>query len=136
MSTMTPAEGEPAPPLPDVQDFKEMVAKCIIFKAVQRLARQKFQAFQANVAAYTVSMMAIRFGNAFDLGRIWECQSISPELLEQIDLWARAINDTLHQTAGGRMVSEWAKRPECNAEVLGRQYSVPAPGIPEIRQAS
>jgi len=136
MSTMTPADGEPAPPLPDVQDFKAMVAKCIVFKTVQKLARQKFQAFQANVAAYTVSMMAIRFGNIFDLGRVWERQSISPELLEQVGLWAREVNDMLHQTAGGRMVSEWAKKPECRAEVLGRQYSAPAPGLPELRQAS
>jgi len=136
MSTMTPADGDPAPPLPDVQDFKTTVAKCVVFKTVQKLARQKFQAFQANVAAYTVSMMAIRFGNIFDLGRVWERQSISPELSEQIGLWAREINDTLHQTAGGRMVSEWAKSPKCKAEVLGCQYSAPAPGIPELRQTS
>ena len=38
-----------------------MVAKGILFKAVQKLARQTFPAFQANVAAYTVSMIAVRF---------------------------------------------------------------------------
>jgi hypothetical protein len=136
MSTMTPADGEPAPPLPDVQDFKAMVAKCVAFKTVQKLARQRFQAFQANVAAYTVSMMATRFGDIFDLERVWERQSISPELLEQIGVWAREVNDTLHRTAAGRMVSEWAKKPECRAAILGRQYSTPAPGIPELRQTN
>lgn len=136
MSTMTPGEGELPPPLPDVQDFKSMVAKGILFKAVQKLARQNFQAFQANVAAYTVSMIAARFGDRFDLGRVWERQGVSPELLTQIPVWAKEVNEALHQTTGGRMISEWAKKPECKEAVLGRRYSDPAPGIPELRQLS
>lgn len=133
MSTMTPADGEPSLPLPNVQDFKLMVSKGILFKTVQKLARQMFQAFQANVAAYTVSMIAVRFGDRFDLGRVWERQGVSPELLAQISVWAKEVNDALHQTTGGRMISEWAKKPECKEAVLGRTYSDPAPGIPELR---
>ena len=136
MSTMTPSDGELPPPLPDVQDFKSMVAKGILFKAVQKLARQNFQAFQANVAAYTVSMIAVRFGDRFDLGRVWERQGVSPELLAQIAVWAKEVNEVLHQTTGGRMISEWAKKPECKEAVLGRRFSDPAPGIPELRLAS
>lgn len=136
MSTMTPGEGELSPPLPDVQDFKSMVAKGILFKAVQKLARQTFQAFQANVAAYTVSMIAVRFGHRFDLGRVWERQGVSPELLAQIAVWAKEVNEALHQTTGGRMISEWAKKPECREAVLGRRYSDPPPGILELRLAS
>lgn len=136
MSTMTPGDGELPPPLPDVQDFKSMVAKGILFKAVQKLARQTFQAFQANVAAYTVSMIAVRFGDRFDLGRVWERQGVSPELLAQIAVWAKEVNEALHQTTGGRMISEWAKKPECREAVLGRKYSDPVPGIPELRLAS
>lgn len=136
MSTMTPGDGELPPPLPDVQDFKSMVAKGILFKAVQKLARQNFQAFQANVAAYTVSMIAVRFGDRFDLGRVWERQGVSPELLTQIAVWAKEVNEALHQTTGGRMISEWAKKPECKEAVLGRRYSDSAPGIPELRLLS
>lgn len=136
MSTMTPGDGELPPPLPDLQDFKSMVAKGILFKAVQKLARQNFQAFQANVAAYTVSMIAVRFGDRFDLGRVWERQGVSPELLTQIAVWAKEVNEALHQTTGGRMISEWAKKPECKEAVLGRRYSDSAPGIPELRLLS
>lgn len=136
MSTMTPGEGELPPPLPDVQDFKSMVAKGILFKSVQKLARQSFQAFQANVAAYTVSIIAVRFGDRFDLGRVWERQGVSPELLAQIAVWAKEVNEALHQTTGGRMISEWAKKPECREALLARKYSDPAQGIPELRLAS
>lgn len=133
MSAMTPAEGEPAQPSPDVAAFKSMVAQAIVFKAVHKLVRPMFQAFQANVAAYTVSLMATKVGGRFDLDRVWSRQGVSQELLAQISVWAREVNDALHRTAGGRMVSEWAKKQECREAVLGARYSEPAAGIPEIR---
>ncbi|MEW6513566.1 MAG: AIPR family protein [Pseudomonadota bacterium] len=133
MSAMTPAEGEPAQPSPNVAAFKSMVAQAIVFKAVHKLVRPMFQAFQANVAAYTVSLMATKVGDRFDLDRVWSRQGVSQELLAQISVWAREVNDALHRTAGGRMVSEWAKKQECRETVLGARYSDPAAGIPEIR---
>ena len=133
MSAMTPAEGEPAQLSPDVAAFKSMVAQSIVFKAVHKLVRPMFQAFQANVAAYTVSLMATKVGDRFDLDRVWSRQGVSQELLAQISVWAREVNDALHRTAGGRMVSEWAKKQECREAVLGGKYSDPAAGIPEIR---
>lgn len=132
MSAMTPAEGEPAQPFPDVAAFKSMMAQAIVFKAVHKLVRPMFQAFQANVAAYTVSLMATKVGDRFDLDRVWSRQGVSQELLAQISVWAREVNDALHRTAGGRMVSEWAKKQECREAVLGARYSEPAAGIPEI----
>jgi hypothetical protein len=132
MSSMTPADGEPPPPTPDVGAYKAMIAKAIVFKTTHKLVRPMFPAFQANVAAYTVSLLA-RAGDGFDLDRVWMRQSISPELLSQIGVWAREVNDALHRTAGGRMVSEWAKRPECREAVLGAIYSKPAAGVPELR---
>lgn len=133
MSAMTPAEGDPAQSSPDVAAFKSMVAQAIVFKAVHKLVRPMFQAFQANVAAYTVSLMAAKVGDRFDLDRVWSRQGVSQELLAQISVWAREVNDVLHRTAGGRMVSEWAKKQECREAVLGARYSDPAAGIPEIR---
>jgi hypothetical protein len=110
-----------------------MVAKAIIFKATQKLVRPMFQAFQANVAAYVVSVLSSRLGERLDLDRVWARQGVSPELLSQIAVWAREVNDILHQTSGGRMVSEWAKKPECRDAVLGATYSAAAGGIPEMR---
>lgn len=133
MSSMTVAEGEPPAVSPDVSAFKSMVAKAIVFKATQKLVRPMFQAFQANVTAYTVSLLAKKIGNTFDLDRVWARQAISPELLSQIGVWAREVNDVLHRSAGGRMVSEWAKRPECRDAVLGASYSEAGGSIPEIR---
>ena len=131
-SMATPEEATP-PASPGVAEFKAMVAKGIVFKATQKLARPMFQAFQANVTAYTVSLLANKCGDRFNLDLVWRQQGVSPELLTQIGIWAREVNTVLHQSARGRMISEWAKRPECRDAVFGATYSGVAQGIPELR---
>lgn len=132
MAELAPANGQEIP-LPTVADYKTMIAKVKIYREAQKLLRPMFQAFQANVTAYTVSVLAARLGSRIDLDVIWVKQALSRELLAQIATWAREVNDVLHVSAGGRMVSEWAKRPECKEAVMGASYSAPAPKIPEVK---
>nr|WP_315186499.1 AIPR family protein [uncultured Albidiferax sp.] len=132
MAGLTPADGQEAP-LPTVADFKAMIAKAKIYRDAQKLLRPMFQAFQANVTAYTVSLVAEKLGDRIDLDRIWAKQAASPELLTQITVWAKEVNDVLHSSSGGKMVSEWAKRPECKEAVIGASYSTPATNIPEVK---
>lgn len=132
MSGLTRTDGLEVP-LPSVTDFKAMIAKANIYRDAQKLLRPMFQAFQANVTAYTVSLVAEKLGARIDMERIWAKQAASPELLAQIAVWAKEVNDVLHSSAGGKMVSEWAKRPECKEAVLGASYSVQATNIPEVK---
>jgi hypothetical protein len=119
--------------LPDVTAYKLVVAKAILFRRTSSLVRPMFPAFQANVGAYVVAVLSRQFGDRIDLMRIWLQQDLSPELKAQVQTWAREVNDILHKTSGGRMISEWAKRPECWAAVSAARYSDPADGIPEAR---
>ena len=132
MASLSGENGEEIP-LPGVAEYKAMIAKTKIFRDTQKLVRPMFQAFQANVAAYVVSVLADRLGDRIDLNRIWIRQGVSQELLSQIAIWAKEVNDVLHRTAGGRMVSEWAKKPECRDAVIGATSSEPADNIPEVR---
>jgi hypothetical protein len=132
MAALTSVDGKEAPP-PTVADFKAMVAKAKIYRDTQKLLRPMFQAFQANVTAYTVSLVAEKLGSRIELDRVWAKQATSPELLAQIAVWAREVNDVLHASSGGKMVSEWAKRPECREAVMGASYSEPATDIPEVK---
>ena len=132
MASLTPTDGQEVP-LPTVIDFKNMIAKAKIFRDAQKLLRPMFQAFQANVTAYTVSLVAEKLGERIDLEKIWTRQAVSPELLAQIAVWAKEVNDVLHSSSGGKMVSEWAKRPECREAVMSASYSVPAINIPEVK---
>lgn len=133
MAGLAPADGQEAP-LPSVAEYKAMIAKTIVYRSTQRLLRPMFQAFQANVTAYTVSLLAEKLGHRIDLERVWSRQALSPELLARIAVWAREVNDVLHTTAGGKMISEWAKRPECREAVMNANYSEVATNIPELKQ--
>ena len=132
MNGLTDADGNETQ-VRDVAAYKQMIAKAIIFKATQKLVRPMFAAFQANVAAYTVSVLSKKTGDRLDLDQIWQEQAISEWLREQVQVWAREVNDTLHASANGRMISEWAKKAECWEVVQAGPLSPTLAGIPELR---
>ena len=133
MTAVLGGEGEPEAPMPTVSSYKEMISKAIVFKRTQSLVRPMFPQGQANVAAYLVSLLANRVGQSFDLERVWNRQDISSELRLQLQTWAVEVYDVLVETARGRMISEWAKKPECWIAVRDSTYSELKSGIPEIR---
>lgn len=126
------ADGETPAALPDVELYKAMIAQAILFKKATSLVRPMFPAFQGNVASYLVSVVADRLGERIDLGKIWMRQDISDALKQQLRIWATEVNDVLHRTSNGRMISEWAKKPECWEAVRTATYSPVSDGIVEI----
>lgn len=120
--------------LPDVPEFKRMIAKAILFRTTQKLIRRMFPAFQANIATYAVSLVANRLGDRLDLDKIWLRQDLSPALKDLIQIWAGEVHNVLHKTSDGRMISEWAKKPECWVAVRVERYTLPAGDIPELRE--
>ena len=119
--------------IPDVQSYKRMIAKVIFFKRVQGLVRPLFPAFQGNVAIYLVALVARCFGDRVDLDRIWEQQDISDGFKAQIRLWAVDVNQALHATAQGRMISEWAKKEECWMLLKEKKLPPPVQPLAEFR---
>ena len=119
----------------DVPELKRIIAKALLYRAVQKTIRGMFPAFQANVTAYTVAVIAHRVGPGLDLDRVWLQQGVSSALREQIATWAREVNDVLHRTAGGRMVSEWAKKEECWDAVRTKRYTEAVVDVPELPRA-
>ena len=119
----------------DVTAFKRMIAKAIVFKAVQKTTRGMFPAFQANVVAYTVAIISHRVGSRLDMDGVWRQQDVSSELRKQMTVWARKVHEVLHRTANGRMVSEWAKKAECWEAVRSGAYVETDADIPELVRA-
>lgn len=118
--------------LPDVAEYKHMIAQVIIFKAAHKLIRPRYPAFQANVTAYTVAILSKLLGDRIDLNMIWQRQNISSALGEQILKWSIEINQLLHGSANGRMISEWAKKKECWEILAAHNYSTTLNDIPEL----
>jgi hypothetical protein len=118
----------------DVLTYKETIAKAIVFKKTQSIVRPMFPAFQGNVVVYLVSLLSFRLGDKIDLEHIWNKQDISPELRNQLQIWAKETNVELYRSSGGKMISEWAKKQECWESVRNMGYSQPMDNIPEIRR--
>ncbi|MGY4526931.1 AIPR family protein [Pseudomonas sp. TE21394] len=118
--------------LPSPEKYKAMIAKAIIFKSAQRIIRPMFPAFQANIVAYTVALLGFKFETNFKFDIVWQKQRISLALEEQIARWATEVDYALHQGAGGKMISEWAKKQECWEKVKNHKYTIPRTDIPEV----
>lgn len=126
-------EGVPPSPPSNVVTYKRMIAKAILFKKAHALIRPMFPAFQGNVVSYLIAVVADRVGDRIDLEKVWISQDISPAFRRQLQVWAPEINAVLHRSADGKMISEWAKKPECWNAVRLASYSPICDGIPEIR---
>lgn len=132
MDSFREQEGVEPPPLPDVAAFKRMIAQAILFRKTQSLVRPMVPAFAANVTTYLVSLLSHRLGDRLNLERIWQSQDLSPRFRQQIQAWAIEVSEVLHRTSAGRMISEWAKKPECWDGVRDAAYSEALSGIPEV----
>ena len=104
----------------------------ILFKKAHGIVRPMFQAFQGNVTIYLISLIANRFGERFALEKIWLNQDISLKLKQQLQFWASEVHEVLQISANGRMISEWAKKPECWEIVRNASYTDIIEGIPEL----
>jgi hypothetical protein len=131
MKRVTMADDE-TPVLPDASEYRHMIAKVIIFKTATRLLKTRFPAYKANVTAYTVALVSLLLGDRISLDLIWQKQGVSTELGNQIIAWSDEVNQTLHRTANGRMLSEWAKKKECWEILSTNKWSAPDMNIPEV----
>jgi hypothetical protein len=119
--------------LPDTAAYKRIIALAILYRAAQKVIRPMFPAFQANVISYTIAVLGHQLGERTDLDRVWNQQDISPGLVELVRTWSTEVNELLHATSGGRMISEWAKKPECWDVIRARAFRMPAGAVPELR---
>nr|WP_314577693.1 AIPR family protein [uncultured Pseudomonas sp.] len=133
MADLSSLEDGATPSQLSVSEYKNMICKAIIFKKTQSLIRPLFPAFQANIAAYTVSVLASQVGGVLDFERIWSKQAISSELCEQIKTLAQEVFEVLQRTSDGKMISEWSKKAECRIALLEHKYTAPSKHIPEIK---
>lgn len=118
---------------PDAEWFKSFVAKTIIFRAIQSTVKsQDFPAYKANIATYTFARIATLIPDVQLTNLVWNSQKISAELQAVIARWTREIDEGLRHTAGGRMPSEWAKKPECWTALSELQLSEPDAIPPEF----
>lgn len=123
----------------DVKWYKEMIAKVILFKAIEkqiktRDAKEIFKQGYVNIASYTVAIVAQRMGDRLDLMQIWQRQDASGPLSRLLWDWAFVVNSVFAQIGAGAQYSELAKRSATWEAVQAASYPDIKEMVPEIRQ--
>ena len=100
--------------------YRELVAKAIIFKSVEKIVSEQpwYQGgYRANVVAYTIAKLAHdieEMGQWLNFERVWRPQAISEGLQEALRISATAVHDVILDTPQSmRNVTEWAKQQAC-----------------------
>lgn len=97
--------------------FKKCVAAAIIFRTVDRmvLTAPWYQkgGYKLNIVPYTISKIidSIPDGYSIDWMRIWQCQSLYPSFVREIEVASKITNDFIIQSHG-IIVTEYCKRKE------------------------
>jgi hypothetical protein len=117
----------------DVAGYKRLIAQVILFKGVQKAVKAGgYQSYQANITAYTVAILSRLLSDRLSLDAIWQRQGLSLQLQAYAGDVARHVDAALRDSAGARMVSEWAKKEDCWMDVRDRTYPQAPSQIPEL----
>jgi len=120
---------------PDSDFYKELIAKAIIYKAAEKIARKhKFPNARANAVAYTVALIAFKTVGRLNLLSIWERQSLTEEMDQLIFDWMPVVWEKMFETAAGRNLTEWAKKVDCWKEIQILDLTIPTGLEKELRE--
>ncbi|WP_089173386.1 AIPR family protein [Bosea sp. AS-1] len=137
---MTSLDAEPTivPNPLDARWYRAMVAKVILFKAIEGLIKTKdakeiFRQGYVNIATYVVSIVSDRLGERLDLEQIWMRQGISGGLKDLLWDWAVIVNSEFNRIAPGQQFSEVAKRSDTWSKIRSAQFPEPNNSVQELR---
>lgn len=99
--------------------FKESVSIAIIYRQLEKLIpRQDWfeKGYRSQIINYTIAkivFMLEQHNMALDLAQIWERQSLSPELSEQLLLVAKRVQQSFNEDKQEANIAQWCKKPAC-----------------------
>jgi hypothetical protein len=119
--------------------YRALIAKVLLFRAVEgviktREAKSVFRQGMANIAAYTIAVVAERLGDSMDFDYIWSRQAVSRAMSSLLWDWAVLVNAEFVRIAAGQQFSEVAKRLDTWTRVRALDYTMPSERVPELRQ--
>ena len=120
---------------PDTAYYTEVVAKAIVYKTAEKIARRHaFTGYRANAVAYTVALFSWRTAGRVDLSVIWGARQVSSALESVLHDWMPEIHEAIVQTAGDRNVTEWCKKEECWREIQTIDLNLPRELLDELSE--
>ena len=98
--------------------YKNIVAKCILFNAIDAIVKAKnLGGYKANMNAYIMASVSFLSNESLDLTYIWENQKVQNEVLVMVHKLVPLVWDHLTAGASGgnqsSNVGEWSKKADC-----------------------
>ncbi|QLG12193.1 AIPR family protein [Deinococcus sp. D7000] len=94
----------------DRELFEKLVALALLFREAGTLART-YQAYRANIVAFTISWLAEHTGRRLDLDRIWREQQVPAGLIALMKQVMGGVQEAIVKLPDGANVTEWCKKP-------------------------
>lgn len=111
---------------PNDEYYKRFIAKTILFRTMEKIVMaQRFGGYKANIVAYTYYKLMKVTERKLDLDKIWETQSLTPELMLAIEDICKMVQHYLVYKSGGINVSEFSKSKACMNAIDKLEYSIP-----------
>ncbi|MBE05241.1 MAG: hypothetical protein CMD67_08985 [Gammaproteobacteria bacterium] len=122
------------------QWYKNVVAKAIIFKEVDKMVRDAkwYQGgYKANIVTYSLAWLSIYLKESkksgIDFTTVWNAQTMSSELKSCFEKITEAISQKIQETPDNvKNVTEWCKKQACWASTKSLCISLPPDWIDSI----
>ncbi|MDT3706284.1 MAG: AIPR family protein [Thiobacillus sp.] len=109
--------------------FKEVIARAILFKSVEKLvsaAAWYNGGYRANIVTYSIAKLASMIelqkpGYILDFRTVWANQAISEALTNQLDAIAKEVVTAITTPPVAQMnITEWCKKKDCWEKVVSQ----------------
>lgn len=95
--------------------YRRLIAKCILFGKIDALLKESGNpGYKAQMNLYILAALSYLSDRRLDLTRIWEKQTVQPEVIEKIK---ELIPTVWHHLTKRPEVGPWAKRQQCWSEL-------------------
>lgn len=99
---------------PNEEYYRHLIAKAILFRQAEKLVqKQQYGGYRANIVTYTLAYLSYKTAQRIDLDRIWNEQSLTPALENEIAEVSKFAQQMIVNPPGGANVGEWCKREKC-----------------------
>lgn len=116
--------------MPGENFYKKLIANAVLFKTTDKLfGRKGIDAIgdtniKSMTVAYTLSFLHFLTDNRIDLWKIYTEQKINEDFQNEIKKLLVFVHDHLVSSAGGSLISEYAKRPTSWEKLKNEYYTL------------
>lgn len=110
---------------PDENFYRHLVARKIMFDAVDRIVLKKKYSYKAQVVAYTLALLSFRTARRFDFDQVWNGQPVPSEWLAFFETLVDRVHPTVAPPAGGANVTSWYRSEDCWRAVQKLDFPLP-----------